>query len=279
MSQQNAGAGAARNAGMNAASGEYLFFFDPDDSCEKDMLEVMYRKAKNTKADVVVAGKKIVDAETGELIEYKPLPRRLTWFHRKSFAPSKIADRLFSFAKAVPWDKLFRRAFVEENGLRFQRLPRSNDVYFVDMALALAKRIALVRKGYYRYSFRRGGSLTFSKDRHPFATVEAYDAIAVALKKHGLWETFRASYAEVYFGLAASTLGAFNDYSNFSKVYAMMRERILASSKGISFEGNPRIPEGVMKRGRILLAEETPEALWKLCEPIRKKRLASEGGT
>jgi glycosyltransferase involved in cell wall biosynthesis len=271
LHQENAGAGAARNAGIDKATGEYLFFFDPDDGCEKDMLEAMYRKAKKTEADVVVAGKKIVDAETGKLIEDKPLPRRLAWFYRKSFPPAKIADRLFSFAKAVPWDKLFRRAFVEESQLRFMALPRSNDVYFVDMALALAKRIALVRKGYYRYSRRRGGSLTFSKDRHPLATIQAYYAIEASLKEHGRWERFRSSFAEVYFQLAVHNLSSFREEANFRTVYGLMRERLLGYAEGQNFEANPRIPRGVVRRGGMLLAEQTPDALWKDLEVVRQR--------
>ena len=45
ITQENAGAGAARNKGMSYAKGEYLSFLDADDIFEKDMLEVAYNKA------------------------------------------------------------------------------------------------------------------------------------------------------------------------------------------------------------------------------------------
>ena len=160
--QSNAGAGAARNAGLDRAAGEYLFFFDPDDSCEREMLETMYRKARRTKADVVVAGKKIVDAETGELIRDKPLPRRLAWLHRKSFPPTEIADILFSFAKAVPWDKLFRRSFVLENRLRFQEIPSSNDACFTYAALSLAGTVSSTQGAFVAHR-KRDGSIEASR--------------------------------------------------------------------------------------------------------------------
>ena len=44
--------GAARNTGIEHASGEYLYFMDPDDYIEPDFLEKLYTLAKEQNADV-----------------------------------------------------------------------------------------------------------------------------------------------------------------------------------------------------------------------------------
>jgi len=269
--QANAGAGAARNAGLERATGEYLFFFDPDDSCDKKMLAVLYARARMMKADVVVAGKKIVDAETAALIKDVPLPRRMAWFMRQPFPPQKIAGRLFSFAKAVPWDKMFRRKFVEENGLRFQTLPRSNDVYFVDMALALAKRIALVRRGYYRYSLRRSGSLTLTKDRYPLATLDAYAAVEASLKRCGAWEDFRVNFAEVFLRLMVDQATAYRDEAIFRTVYAEARRRFLDYSSFCKLCPRPDMNAKQRQFSALWLEHEAPDALWAEIERRRRK--------
>ena len=274
--QANAGAGAARNAGISAARGEYLFFFDADDGCDRKMLEVMVRKAKRMHADVVVAGKKIRDAETGAIIRDEPLPRSLAWFTRQPFAPQKIADRLFSFAKAVPWDKLFRRAFIEDHGLRFQRLPRSNDVYFVDMALALAKRIALLRKGYYCYSHRRGGGLTFGKDKWPTATTEAYVEIERSLRERRLWDVFRCSLAEVFFRLVASQCSSFRDKAAFEQFYRGARAKIMEYSRFIALAPRKDMPARQKRHAKLLIENESPEALWQDLERIHERESGSK---
>mgnify|MGYP000402777769 FL=1 len=54
ITQQNQGLSAARNAGFAAATGEYITFVDSDDFISLIMIEELYKKAKQTNADIVV---------------------------------------------------------------------------------------------------------------------------------------------------------------------------------------------------------------------------------
>ncbi len=49
----NQGIGATRCVGFSAANGEYIIYTDSDDWCEPTMIEDLYTKAKDSKADIV----------------------------------------------------------------------------------------------------------------------------------------------------------------------------------------------------------------------------------
>ncbi len=65
--QANAGVSAARNAGLDIASGTYLGFVDSDDWIEPEMYETMIATEKEKQVDVVVCGVRYC-SDTGEYI-------------------------------------------------------------------------------------------------------------------------------------------------------------------------------------------------------------------
>ena len=54
--QENQGAAAARNAAIEIARGDYLYFMDGDDWCDRTMLKDMYRVASEHNLDLLITG-------------------------------------------------------------------------------------------------------------------------------------------------------------------------------------------------------------------------------
>ena len=260
--QANAGAGAARNVGLAMAAGEYLFFFDPDDTCDVRMLEGMYKRAKKTDADIVIAGKVVVDAATGRIKARYGFHRDI-WRFRQPFSAAEISDHIFTLAKSVPWDKLFRREFIVANGFVFQNTRRCNDVRFVDMALASAKRIALVPRAYYRYSEAREGSLQENKDRHPLAFLDAYDALRANLEERDLLETFLPCYCRVFLRTALFNLRHLAEPQNIAVCYREVRCRLQELDRRYDFSADVYLGAFRRRLCAVILANESPEMLFE----------------
>ena len=54
--QENKGAGAARNKGLDTASGRYLVFVDGDDWIAPDYIEKLYAAAEERESEMVICG-------------------------------------------------------------------------------------------------------------------------------------------------------------------------------------------------------------------------------
>lgn len=115
-----------------------------------------------------------------------------------------------------------------EAGVRFQNTPRSNDVFFVFTSLALANRIAYLKRADYRYRENRSGCLSHSKDRHPTASFDAYAAIEDSLREHGIWPTFRRGFLRVYLPWMVKNLRQFQSEASWELCYPLIRARFLA---------------------------------------------------
>ena len=137
ITQPNGGPGAARNAGMTRATGEYLIFLDSDDWFEPDFLERMVAKAKETGADVTICRAVEFDTDTGaELPSEWMLKER--YLPKETFAPEEMAEHIFQFTYGWPWDKLYRAEMVRRAGLFYPPLPNSEDLVFVFQSLTAA---------------------------------------------------------------------------------------------------------------------------------------------
>ena len=73
--QENGGLSAARNTGIELATGDYLTFIDPDDWVTEDYVEVLYRQLKKYDADVSVANYNLYDDSSSKYL-ITPLMQR-----------------------------------------------------------------------------------------------------------------------------------------------------------------------------------------------------------
>ena len=117
--EHNKGFSATRNTGIDAATGDYLYFFDSDDEITPDCIEKISRPILNDPTIEMVEGCYTViwdDCNNGKAERPMPKPQRdLT---------SRKAVRDFYFSKQARniycWNKLVKRTFFLKNQLYFK---------------------------------------------------------------------------------------------------------------------------------------------------------------
>ena len=153
LKQKHQYAGVARNKGMEHAKGEYLSFLDSDDMFEPVMLEEMYNAAVQNDTDITVCNAKIYD--NGTLLEDKILAEDSIPNGVFSCADPKFASFVFQIFIGMPWNKLFKRSFVQKQNIFFSSTLHHNDTAFVMGSFAAAQRIIYLPKYFIYWRWRR----------------------------------------------------------------------------------------------------------------------------
>mgnify|MGYP002624836658 CR=1 FL=1 len=221
--REHTNAGAARNAGMAVATGDWLFFADADDFCGAEMLSRMTTADGADDADVVVAGHRIL--EDGKYSGAR-LPRRFVHAH----APEngEWPAHFFIDAGVMPWNKLFRRSFIIGKSLVFQEIPRHNDICFTCCSLAGAAGIAVSDTCGYVYRRGRRGSVTEDRDAAPTLFADVLSTLKEELVRRGLFaKSMRACLNLALAHCCYHLLGEF-DAGRFSALFSSLRNGVLA---------------------------------------------------
>lgn len=192
--QPNLYAGAARNNGLKYATGEYLSFLDADDFFELNMLEVAYEQAKQQNAEIIVFRCDLFDDEKHSYTVRKDSIREENLPDNAPFASTEVKKDLFRTFVGWTWDKLFLRDFILENGIRFQEIRTSNDLFFTYLALAMAQMITSAENVLAHHRTQVKTSLEATRDQSWDCFYKALCAIRDALKENGLYSTFERDF-------------------------------------------------------------------------------------
>ena len=224
-----AGAGAARNLGTVHASGEYLAFLDADDLFEPRMLELACARSDADDADVCVFRACYLDADTGRVTRADNLLKSAMLPPSIPFSYRDIPDHILNFTSPAPWNKLFRRAFVAEHGLRFQELVRANDFLFTKLALVKAERVTIVDQYLVYYRVGVDSSLQASNDESPLVFHEAQTALKQALVEEGIFDTVERSFVNLTLSNSLYNLHSLRSPESFDLLYGKLRDEYFAA--------------------------------------------------
>lgn len=189
-SKKNLGAGEARNKGLDMAIGEYVIFLDSDDEFDESLLETMYDCAIRNRADICCCGyEEFYEDEQGRHSLGMHFPKEIESVTGASFCLEDLDETALTLWTPGPC-KLFRRDFILKNGIRFQSLHSSNDVYFSCMAAILAQRICYTKCDKPLIFYRQNVENQISANRNPEDLLEAVEWLIEDLDRRGLYADY-----------------------------------------------------------------------------------------
>ncbi|MBV9831554.1 MAG: glycosyltransferase, partial [Marmoricola sp.] len=150
--QENAGLGAARNAGARHATGAFIAFFDSDDLVMPDAYRAMVESLRASGSDFVTAA----FARGDETLARKP-----DWVNRtmgRNRAGIRLADEPDLLLDITAWNKVFRTAFWRKHDFQFVEGVRYEDQVPITRAYLTARALDVLRQRVYVWRVRLDGS-------------------------------------------------------------------------------------------------------------------------
>lgn len=154
ISRENRGVAATRNEGLQKARGIYLMQIDSDDWISHDMLELLYKEAFRTSAEIVTCDYVFWDNKRNSPINQNFISDDRI-LNLKNLLRQKICG--------ANWNKLVKRSLFKDNNIRyFDGLNMGEDFFVTYQLLYNAKKISHVSKALYYYNNLNEFSLTYS---------------------------------------------------------------------------------------------------------------------
>ena len=184
IEKANGGCSAARNAGLDAATGEYVGFVDADDWVDPDMFAHLQAMAGSADADVAQCGFGFYfqDENRHEVRDNSLIPPLLA----RTGGTLRGAEAVL-FDDVAIWKNVYRRSMLESRSLRFdETMAIGEDAPFHLTALCLARRIAASDRAMYHYRKERPGQATTISDTRLFAFFRIFTTMAQVIHREGL---------------------------------------------------------------------------------------------
>jgi len=176
--QKNSGAAAARNTGMDMATGQYIVFVDADDWIEIDIIEALLNVAVRNCADIVKCG----FYDTLETQNHKVAFQKEQIYVGKNYGELLKNGCHGGILWSALWNGIYKKDVVKD--IRIPSGFINEDNYFSAMMMYHAKKVMVVKECLYHYR-ELSDSMSSTENKRPLDRGIAYLKLITDLQKLG----------------------------------------------------------------------------------------------
>ena len=181
--QKNGGLSAARNAGVDAARGEWIGFVDSDDYVAADMFEKLYHAAADQQAQIAVCTYAYVTPEGKPLNRISPITKDEVLTREEALNRLTIQKNWYY---VTAQNRLYRRELFDK--VRFPAGRIHEDEWTAHLFYGQCERVAVLKEPLYYYVQREGSIMRQESFQKRMDKVEGLFGRAEFAAENGFYE-------------------------------------------------------------------------------------------
>lgn len=186
--EENRGAGAARNVGLEHIKGRWSIFVDSDDVFASDAFTI-FDKYYDTDLDYISFLSAILDQKGHKLNVHSRANSSINAYLKKKW---NYQNR-FRYFNLVCWNKLVSMQFIKKYNIKFEECRVNNDVKFALQCGLFGKKYAVLNNKLY-YAVWEDDSIT----RGTRSIEKDFQFYLQVLKRNGFYKKLRLTYMPFY---------------------------------------------------------------------------------
>ena len=203
--QENAGVSVARNAGIKAATTEWITFVDPDDWVESNHVSTLYNVQKKYNDFDIFWFDYVQEFDGKSNAKYLKDSSGVLdkeWVHNLKIAPFNflsVNGRAYEYETNTIWNKMYRASLLKDNEMWFDpKARKGQDVIFNAECLQLTDKFYYIHSALYHYRYLQESVTNRFNEKAQYYNEVAFENYERIIKKFSLPEEYwKAYYARV----------------------------------------------------------------------------------